>query len=371
MKIICAKEPLLKAVRIAESLLLTKNINKADLVIDASSDITSVFSTDMDTSVIVHLNANISENGAVVVFGKKLSEIISNLPNEDIQFHTNAEHLLKIKSLNKDIKANFSLKGLSKDEYPQIPPFNNNHVFKIDQKDLKNMIRKVITSASNDDTRYVLNGVLFNIKREKIKMVATDGRRLSLISCPIKGLAEEKNVIVSKKVLNEIEKMLGTEGECQVGVTENQIFFRFDNINIVSRLVEGEFPDYQQVIPASFDFSVLFRKEELSTAVKRISLMVNENYKRLNIVLKEKTAVFSGTDPELGDANEEISIKEHSKKTEGEFEISFNSYFLSDVLKVVDGEDVLFQFNKNTNPALIREKETEDYLAVIMPMKSV
>ena len=356
MKFTCAKEPLLKAVRAAESLLLTKNINKADLLIDASKDMTRIFSTDMDTSVIVNISTNISENGSMVVFGKKLSEILSTLSNDDIQLHATSDTLLKVKSLSKESKALFNLKGLPGKEYAQVPDIANDYVFKIDQKIIKNMIRKVITSASNDDTRYVLNGIMMNARKDNLKMVATDGRRLSLVSCPIKGPASEKNVIVSKRVLSEMEKMLGLEGECQIGISDNHIFLSFDNIYIVSRLIEGDFPDYQQVIPAAFEFEAVFTLADLYASVKRISLMANENYKRLNLVVKDKVAQFNSSDPDLGDAVDEIPILETSKSSDKEFEIAFNCFFLLDILKVVDSQEIVFRFNKNTNPALGKGK---------------
>jgi DNA polymerase-3 subunit beta len=371
MNIVCAKEPLLKAVRIAESLLLTKNINKADVLIDASSDTTRVLSTDLETSVMIELAASIEKNGSVVVFGKRLSDIISNLPNEDVQLTVSADNLLKIKSLSKGIKALFSLKGLAKSDFPVLPKISNDGVFKMEQKTLKTCIRKVILSASNDDMRYVLNGILFNVKRSKIRLVATDGRRLSVISAAVEGPAQEKNVIVSKKVLAEIEKMLGTEGECQVGIAENQVFFQFDNITVISRLIEGDFPDFQQVVPASHDLEVVFNKEELLTATKRVSLMVNENFKKLTITLDEQKAVFDSQDPEIGDAFEEVKIVARNKSLKENFVISFNCFFLMDVLKVVDTADIVFHFNKNVNPAVILEKDGDDYLSVIMPMKNV
>lgn len=372
MKIVCSKEPLLKAIRTAESLLLTKNINKADLVVDASGDMLRIYSTDLDTSVVVQLQATIENNGAVVVFGKKINEIVSNLPNDDIQLTSTDDNTMKIKTLNKETKALFTLKGLSKDDYPELPVVSNKNIFKMEQKVLKNMIRKVILSASNDDTRYVLNGILMNIRKDKMLMVATDGRRLSLINTQIEGLAEEKNVIVSKKVLSEIEKMLGTEGECQLGVTDNQIFFRFDNISIISRLIEGDFPDYQQVVPSSFEMEASFNTQEMMTAVKRISVMVTENFKRLTMTMNKKNSViFNATDPELGDAHEEIDIKGLSQKLSEDYSIAFNSFFLVDVLKVIDTEEVVIQLNKNTNPAVIREKDNKDFLSVIMPMKLV
>jgi len=371
MNIICAKDPLLKAVRIAESLLLTKSINKADVLIDASSDMTRILSTDMETSVMIELAASIEKNGSVVVFGKRLSDIISNLPNEDVQLSVTADHLLKIKSLSKGIKALFSLKGLAKSEFPEPPKISNDGVFKIEQKVLKACIRKVILSASTDDMRYVLNGILFNVKRDRIKLVATDGRRLSVISSAIKGPSQEKNVIVSKKVLTEIEKMLGTEGECQIGIAENQAFFQFENITVISRLIEGDFPDYQQVIPASHDLEVVFNKEELLTATKRVSLMVNENFKKLTITMDEQKAVFDSQDPEIGEAFEEVKLKSKNRELKENFVISFNCFFLMDVLKVIDTEDLVFRFNKNVNPAVIMEKDGDDFLSVIMPMKNV
>ena len=371
MNITCAKEPLLKAVKTAESLLLTKNINKADVLIDASSDMTRILSTDLETSVVIDLAASIEKNGSVVVFGKRLSDIISNLPNEDVQLTVTAEHLLKIKSLNKNIKALFSLKGLAKTEFPGLPKIGSENVFKIAQKELKSCIRKVLPSASSDDMRYVLNGVLFNVKRSKIKLVATDGRRLSVVSTAVEGPVEEKNVVVSKRVLTEIERMLGTEGECQIGVGDNQVFFQFDNITIVSRLIEGDFPDYQQVVPASHELEVVFNKEELLTATKRVSLMVNENFKKLTLTMDSEKAVFDSQDPEIGEAFEEVKIISSKPALKDKFVISFNSYFLMDVLKVIDTQEMIFRFNKNVNPAVLTEKDGGDYLSVIMPMKNI
>lgn len=371
MKLTCAREPLFKAVRIAESFLSTRNINKANILIDSSTDMTQIFSTDLDTSVIVKLDTKIQENGAVVVYGKKLSDIISNLPNDDIDLKTTQDHTLKICSLKKEIKAYFSLKGLDKAEYPAIPEINNENFFSISQTELKNLIRKVIYAASNDDTRYVLNGVLFNIHRDKIRMVATDGRRLSMVTREIKGLSDEKNIIVSKKVLTEIEKMLSLEGDCQIGVTEKQVFFHFDNIYIISRLIDGDFPDYDQVIPSSFSLQTTFNRDELLQAVKRISIMVNENYKKLSFTMKDDQIIINASDPEVGDAKEELKIVEKNKEIKEDYIISFNSYFLLDVLKVQDEEQIVFQFNKNTSPALIREKKNSDHVSIIMPMKLV
>ena len=370
MKLSIPNEPLLKAIRTAESFLFTKTLNKANLLIDASGDIVKIFATDLDTSVIINLNANIIENGSMVIFGKKLSDILSTLPNDDIEF-TTKDDSVHIKSLNKKTKAFFNLKILQKDEYPQMPEQKNDNVFKIDQKDLKNMIFKIISSASNDDTSYVLNGLLFNIKRDSLKMVATDGRRLSLISNDITGISEEKNIIVSKKVLFELEKMLGEEGECQIGLSENQIFFYFDNIYIISRLIEGDYPDYNQVIPSNFELDISFNTAFLSRSVRRISTLVSENYSRITFTFSNTAVIISSSDPDLGDATEEIPINSISKKIDNNFIIAFNAFFLADVLKVISNDVIVFRFNKNTNPTLIKEEDNEKYLSVIMPMKLI
>jgi DNA polymerase-3 subunit beta len=370
MNITCSKDPLLKAVRTAESLLLAKNIGKANILLDASTDTPRVFSTDSETSVVVNLNAAIDQNGSVVVYGRKLSDILSSLPDKDVQLTVNADHLLKIKTTDKSVKALFSLKGLPRSDYAVLPKTGGDQVFRMAQKDLKNMIRKVIFSASSDDMRYVLNGILFGIKRKTLKLVATDGRRLSVVSKDIEGPAQEHNVIISKKVLSELERMLGNEGDCQVGVSENQAFFHFDNIHIISRLIEGDFPDYQQVIPPTHETTVEFKREELMDAVKRISLLVNENFKKITITIKDNKAVFDSADPEIGEAFEEVNLQSVQPALKEDFVISFNSHFLMDVLKVTDTDTLVFLFNKNVNPAVIREKDGEDFLSIIMPMKN-
>lgn len=368
MKLSIPKEPLLKAIRTAESFLFIKNLNKADLLIDASSDITRIFATDKETSVIIKLNANITENGSMVIYGKKFNDILAALPNDDVEL-TAISETVSIKSLNKNTKALFNLKILPKDEYPKMPEQKNDNIFKLKQSILKQMISKVISSASNDDTSYALNGILFNIKRDSLKLVATDGRRLSLITENIEGTPEEKNVIVSKKVLGELEKMLGEEGECQIGLSDNQIFFYFDNIYISSTLIEGDYPDYQQVIPNNFNLDISFNTAFLTRAVKRISTLLNENYTRITFSFNNETVSINSADPDLGDATEEIPIDSISKPLDENFIIGFNAFFLMDVLKVINNDTVLFRFNKNTNPALIMEKNIDKYLSVIMPMK--
>lgn len=371
MKLTCSKDPLLKAVRTAEAFLLAKNLGKGNILLDASSDTPFVFSTDSETSVLVRLNAETHENGAVVVLGRKLSDILSTLPDKDVQLTATADHTLKIKTLDPSVKALFSLKGLPKSEYPPVPTSSDDQVFAIPQKDLRTMIRKVVFAASNDDMRYVLNGVLFTVRRKSLRLAATDGRRLAVMTKAVEGPAQERDVIVSKKVLAELERMLGTEGECQIAVAENHIRFHFDNIQVVSRLIEGEFPDYQQVIPSQHALKAVFGRAELTDAVRRISLLVSENFKRLTITLKDGKAVFDSQDPDVGEAFEEIPLQALEPSPQEPFVIAFNSHFLADVLKVTDSDSLVFLFNQNISPAVIREKDNDEFLAIIMPMKTV
>jgi len=370
MNITCSKETLLKGIRIAESLLITKNIGKNNILLDASDDLLKIFATDSETSVIVNLKADISKNGSLAVFGKKIIDILSNLPEQDVIITSTEENILKIKSLEKSINALFSLKGIPKNEYATIPSIEEDAVFKIGQMDLKNMIRKVISSASNDDMRYVLNGILFSIKRKSLKLIATDGRRLSVITKDIEGPSKDENIIISKKVLSELEKLLGTEGECQIGFSSSKVFFHFDNIHIISRLIEGDFPDYQQVVPKTTEREVVFKKEELFNAVKRISLIVDEKYKKITITVKDNKAIFDSQDPDVGEAFEEINCVSVKPPFKEDFVISFNSFFLLDVLRVIETDEVVFLFNQNINPVIIKEKDSDSFLSIIMPMKS-
>lgn len=227
------------------------------------------------------------------------------------------------------------------------------------------MIRKTIFSVSTEETRYVLNGVYFEIKKDEMKMVATDGRRMAYITDSIKCPFEKKDVIVPHKVLAELEKNLQTEGVCKIGISENQIFFDFNNISLISRLIEGQFPDYENVIPKKHEMIVKFFTKKIQSGVERIALMASEKYNRVIFGFQKNKVILKSNDPVVGDATEEIDIGYDYN----DMELAFNSAFLIDMMRVADSEEINFYLSSPNTAAIIKEKDNDNYSYIVMPMK--
>ena len=342
------------------------------IYMDWKKDSLYLIGTDLETGIQEELTAKIHQEGKASVSAKKLYEIVKELPDQMLQVEKKENHWITIQCG----KSVFNLAGLDPEEFPSLPTFQEQSFLNILTQVLKEMIEKTAFAASNEESRYHLNGVLFTqIKqgeKEFLRLVATDGHRLSLIDREgqtIKGI--EKGVIVPKKGILEIKKILGDkEGGEEIGVYFDQThgFFKMGNSLVVIRLIDGEFPEYDQVIPKNNDRIVKIEKENIYGCLRRVSTMASERVEGIKFSLKPNFIELSSYHQDFGDAKEEIDILYEGPSTE----IGFNARYLMEALNVIDSHEVIMELKDEGSPVVIKPdkpKTLSDQLCIIMPMR--
>ena len=258
----------------------------------------------------------------------------------------------------------FKIMGLSKDEFPPMPKAEGKHSYKMEQVAFREMLRKTSYAASTDETRYVLNGVLLSFKGGKLTMVATDGRRLALVEQEIDFPDDAQgDLILPSKAVAELTQVLGDEGELTLSATENQIMFQFDDVLVVSKLIDGTFPNYKQVIPAQCEERVTVERESLFTALRRVSLVTTDKSNAAKLTFGKNKVVISMNTPDIGEAEESLPVKYDGK----EFSVAFNPEYMMDPLKTLSSDEVFLELTDELSPGVL--KTDIPFLYVLMPMR--
>lgn len=335
----------------------------SNILIDAKKDMVYVVSTDLEIFIKDSCGADVEKEGSITVNARKFFEIIKELPDDLITISLGEADKVTVKGG----RAKFKIPGLDAKEFPAFPSCEEDKLTKIKPDNLKNMIDKTLFATSTDEVRYNINGVLFEKQDSKIRMVATDGHRLALIE----GEAEEieghnKGVILPRKGITEIRKLLEDKDDAvMIGFTNKNITVKKGSAIMNIRLIEGEFPDYNQVIPKDTNKEIIINREELLASLKRVSILSAEKIKGVKFTVSKGRLNLSSSTPENGDATEEIDID-----YDGEgIEIAFNARYFMDVLEMLDEEKVRFGLKEQLNPGVLKIPETEAFTYVIMPMR--
>ena len=336
-----------------------------NVLLEADKNEIKVFATDMEVSLTDSVKCKVSQAGKVAVSAKSLFDITKELAEGQIQLIKKDNNWLEIrqgKYLSKIV-------GVSADEYPVFPTYNASNFISVEAPTLKEMIDKTIYSVSNDETRYHLNGVYFEIAPQQgFKMVATDGHRMSLVS---RKLTTSKSpgtqgVIIPRKGLNEIRKILeGVDGAVEIAIEGSQFIMKSNSATLMIRLIEGKYPNYQQFIPAKLTQKVMIDREAFLTSIKRVSLLANQKSRAVLLNLSKGKMEISSNNPELGDAKEEIEVNYAGQ----EMRIGFNAKYIQDVLNSMQQETIDFELNDGLSPGLMRPHDDNSYTCVVMPMR--
>jgi DNA polymerase-3 subunit beta len=371
MKIHCTKEDLAKGVQTIQSALSARTTLPIllNFLMETEDAQLKVVSTDLEMGVKHYIHAEVASDGSVTIPARKFAEILHSLPDgQDVELNVDPNGKVHLRCG----KSRFWIVGAPKSEYPILPEFNRSGAFELPASLLGDMIRKTLFAASTDETRYVLNGVFWVCSKGELEMVATDGRRLALIKR--KGLPEKKDfrIIVPTKILHEYMRLLslaegkgGSDDEkVLIGITENQIAFQLHKTTFLSRLVEGSFPNYEQVIPVRKDITVQAAAKDLLAITKRASLCAPDRGGAVKYTLKKGALQVSATSQTL-EFEDEIALDYDGD----EFKIAFNPTFVLDALKNMDADQVKMSFTSPVNPALLEPAGDEGYRCVVMPMR--
>jgi DNA polymerase-3 subunit beta len=340
-----------------------------NVLLEVANGKLKVFATDLEVSLTDEISVLREKPGKVAVNAKNLFDIIKELAEAPITLTKKDNNWLEIKQ-NKSV---FNIVGISAEEYPVFPSYATKDFLKIEAAILSDMIEKTIYSVSNDETRYHLNGVFFEKQKgtgkDVYRMVATDGHRLSLVDreVEVKGSPlVAAGVIIPRKGLFEIKKLLDSVGgEFEMAVEGSQLIVRHGSTVLMVRLIEGKYPNYQQLIPQKLPNTALVNREILLSCLKRVSLLSNQKYKGVTLSLSPGRLEISSNNPELGDAKEEIEIRYKG----AEIKVGFNARYMLDVLNSFDDDEVDLELNDQLSPGLMRPHNDASYTCVVMPMR--
>jgi DNA polymerase-3 subunit beta len=365
------KDTFLRALQKVQGIVEKKNTMPilSNVLIEAFQEKIYITATDLEVGMKSSYPTKVIKEGKITVSAKKIYEIIKELSDEDITFSTRENDWVDIRCG----KAQFNIVGLSPEEFPYFPKVNEESFIRIGNSIIRDMIEKTSYAVCHDETKYNLNGILVKVveenERKLLRMVATDGHRLCIAERELAGnTAKEllKGVIFPKKGIFELKKMSEEEeGDILLGFMDNSAVIKRDNTVIVMRLVDGEFPDYTKVVPVNNDKIVKVPREQFLHSLKRMAILSSEKFKGIKFDLNDRTMEISSSNPELGEAREELEVDYDGEPITSRF----NARYLIDVLSVLEEAEIELRLKDEMSPAIVKPAAEEGFLSVVMPMR--
>ena len=367
MKIEIEKKELLNLIGKTQNIVEKRNTMPilVNILLDAENDELKVFATDLEVSLTDAVKAKVQTPGKAAISAKKLFEIVKELSDGPIKLFKKENNWLTVEQG----KYKSQIIGVNPEEYPIFPTNNTHNFLKIDSQILKDMIDKTLYSISNDETRYYLNGVFFEISPNTgLKMVATDGHRMSLVSKPnIETKTQvQQGVIIPRKGLFEIKKVLeSVDNSVEISVDGSQFILKNNSTTLMIRLIEGKYPNYQQFVPTKLTQKLLVNRKAFLSSIKKVSMLANEKSKAIQINLSNGKMEIVSNNPEMEGAKDEIEVDYKGN----DIKIGFNARFIQDILNSISQDQIDFELNDQLSPGLMRPHEDTSYTCVIMPMR--
>ena len=361
MKIKLLKENLLEGIQIVQNVVSNKSTLPilSNILLETRGNMLKLYSTDLDIGVSCEIPVEIIEEGAITIPAKRFSDIIKEMPVGDITISAKKNNQVDIEGN----KCRFKLLGLPKEEFPKFPEFKDKEIIKVEQKILKEMIRMTSFSVSHEESRYILNGIFFEIANDNISLVATDGKRLAKMNQKI-GISLKKDLffILPIKAIHEISRNLKDEGTVSLIMGSNQILFDIDGILIATRVIEGEFPNYKQVIPTPITPKIKIDTQYFLSAIRRANLLATPDFQAIKIEVFSDKIVVSKTTPDVGESREEVLVQYGGK----ELIVGFNPLFLIDFLKNINEKEIELELSGSDKAGVIR---FDNYIYLVLPMR--
>ncbi|KRP37296.1 MAG: DNA polymerase III subunit beta [Opitutaceae bacterium BACL24 MAG-120322-bin51] len=343
----------------------------SNVLIEAEEGHISLTTTNLDLGIRCRIKADVSEPGGLTLPVRKLATIIRELPQNEIFIETGDNNQAKITSGG----SNFKIMGISTEEFPPLPSFENRHVFELSQTELVSMLKSVSYGQSNDENRYILNGVYFNFADEKLTLVATDGRRLALTALDTE-ISEDNagSLILPAKTVAELERLMGKGDKVKIAFNDRQAAFEIsiddstdaglvDHLYLVSKIVEGNYPNYRQVIPKETEHRVKIERELMLECVHRAALVTSDKSNSVKLKVSKNLLEISGSSTEYGESHESMAIAYDGP----EVQVAFNPQFLIEPLKALTKDEVFFEFKDELSPGLF--KTLDNFICVVMPLR--
>ncbi len=363
MKLKINKDVVLEGLQKIQSVVSTRTTLPIlqNILLKADKEKLWLSATDLEVSVRTGIAAEVSKAGGTTLPARRIFSIFRELPASDIEIEVDDKDVASIHCG----ASFFKIVGISEDEFPPLPKFEGGRAYTIDQGVFKTMLSNTSYAASTDESRYILNGVLLSFKGDKLTVVATDGRRMALFEQEVEFPKNaEGDIVLPFKTVDELLKTLKDSGPLKIVATDNQISFEFDEMLIVSKLVEGTYPNFRQVIPAQCEERVAIEREALLTALRRVALIASEKSNSVKLSFGKNKLEISATSPEVGESRENLPVK-YAGKT---ITVAFNPEFLMDPLRTIAKEEIFIEMTDDLSPGVI--KTDLPFLYVLMPMRT-
>ena len=371
MELVVGKTQLLRELQLFQGIVERKNTIPilANVLMEAKGNEVRMLATDLEVALRSRCDAAVAKGGSLTLPAKKLYEIIKALPETDIRIQED-KNGVKVAADKFDSR----MQTLPREDFPSLPEATGTASATLPRAALREMVAKTQFAITGEDTRYFLNGALFVLRTDSMSLVATDGHRLALVTVKRDGTdpsikaGEEVKVILPKKTLLELGKLLSeSEGDIRYERGENHLFFEVGGRVLISRMIDGQFPAYERVIPKGNDKDIEFERERLTNAVKRVALLSNERSRAVKFEIDKGTVEVTSSSSEFGEAREQLAVDYQGSA----MAISFNAQYVLDFLNVVETDVVSLSLKDEVSQAVMKPVGAQgyDYTYVIMPMR--
>src|SRR5215471_1656685 len=362
MKVSITKEKLLEGLQQVQNVVSTRTTLPilSNVLLQANGKQIHLTTTDLDVGVRGSCEAQVDKAGATTLPARRLFNIVRELPSSEIQIDVDGKNTASIRSG----QSFFKILGLPEEEFPPLPKFEGAKTVTISQKAFRDGLRKTSYAISTDETRYVLNGVLFSFKNNKMTLVATDGRRLAMVEIELEfPRSHEADIIVPTKAITELQRLLTDDGDVKVSMGGGQIAFDLNNTLLVSKLIEGNYPNYKQVIPSEAKERVTLERETFLNSLRRVSLLASDKSNSIKLNFRKNNIEITANTPEVGEARESLPVVYKGR----DFSIAFNPEFLMAPLRNLAEDEIFFDLIDEMSPGVL--KIQTPFLYVLMPMR--
>jgi DNA polymerase-3 subunit beta len=340
----------------------------SNILLEATKEGIRLSGTDLDISVSTTVSASVDQEGAITLPARKLVEIVRELPSAAIRLTASGEQRVTIECG----RSRFKLLGLPREEFPAFPSVKFEGGWRTSSRELQKLIGHVAFAASTEESRPILNGVLWELRPERMRMVATNGHRLARMDVPTppSGNTAQADLIVPPKALEQIRRLFRADEEVEIAKSENHLGFRSATTQIFTRLIEGPYPNYEQVIPRENDKSATADKAAFASALRRMSIVASDQTHRIRMAFANGSCKLSVQTPDLGEAQEEITVSYDGDP----LEIGFNASYLLEILKYIPTDEVRLTFKAPERAATCEPvgwNDPSSYLTLVMPLRLV
>jgi DNA polymerase-3 subunit beta len=362
MKIKVARSALLEGLQMVQNVVGSRSTLPvlSNVLLTTEDDRLWLTTTDLDVTVRCSVEADILKGGITTLPVRRLAGIVRELPESSIALQVNENHVASLECG----ASFFKIIGMSHEEFPAVANPSEKSCYQIDQGAFRDMLRRTGYAASTDETRFILNGVFLSFRERKLTVVATDGRRLAMAENELAGDEEaETDMVLPAKAVQELLHVLGDSGELRISAKENLVVFEFGKAFLASKLIDGTYPNYRQVIPTQCEQRVTIEREALLESLHRAALLATERMGATKLTFADNALVIATNTPEVGEARETMAIRYTGKP----ITVAFNVEFLMDPLRTLTSDEVVFELTDDASPGVL--KSDVPFLYVLMPMR--